>query len=149
MWDFSLLLLHWLQCSVLLSYIVRDVFPTYKEPSFTSFNSFSPPAPSLHLEQMFSYTSDDLVHCGRTSAFWLQVVQSPLPHAVPSHKLFSGNLLFSWEPLLSTIFTPKPILGANFFVNSFSLLASSAPAVFSTNRTDLYWICSSAPPSCC
>ena len=85
MWDFSLLLLHWLQCSLLLSYIVREVSPTYKEPSFTSFNSFSSPAPSLHLEQMFSYTSDDLVHCGRTSAFWLQVVQSPLPHAVPQN----------------------------------------------------------------
>ena len=112
------------------------------ESSTTFSKSFFPPASLLHLWQMFSYTTEVLVQWGIFSAFWLQVVQSFLPHLLPSHSVDRGNLLLRELPHLSTIFIPNPRLEDNAFDSSLILFRNSPPSVFSTKRTDLYTVCS-------
>ena len=100
------------------------------------FTSPFAPAPSLHVPQMFSYTRDFLVQGATTSAPWLHVTQSGLPHATPSHRLAWGNMLLTVLPARSTTLMLKPIVAPILDMSSLILLASSPFSVCSTNKMD-------------
>ena len=67
----------------------------------------------------------------------MHVVQSCLPHLVPSQRVESGNFDLRELPILSTILILKPRLGVSLLISSFILDINSPSSVFSTKKTDL------------